>query len=217
MSTSILILGESGTGKSTAIRTLDPKETFIINVINKPLPFKGWKKYNTCVSDNTDQICRWLEIINKKKPDIKNIIIDDFQYIMANEYMHKSNIAGFQKYMDIGKHAWDVLNKAKDLRDDLNVFFLSHSETIDGKSKIKTIGKLLDEKITIEGMFTIVLFTVLENNSYYFTTQNNGMNTCKSPLGMFNESKIPNDFKLVADAIRNYETDDEETENGGKE
>lgn len=214
MSNLILILGQSGTGKSTSIRNMDSKDTFIIQTVNKPLPFKGFKKSypimdkdgkgKRLVTDNYDKIIGCLKYLNNNK-DIKNIIIDDFQYVISNEFMVRAKEKGFDKFTEMAQHYYVIIEVASRLREDLNIFFLSHNEQKeDGTSKVKTIGKLLDEKITIEGLFTIVLNTVIQDNKYYFQTQNNGFNTTKSPLGMFEEQLIENDLKLVTEKINEY-------------
>jgi hypothetical protein len=215
----ILIYGESGTGKSTSIKTLDPKTTFIINVLGKALPFKGAKqKYVSKTKDNNGNILtcdKSSGIIQsllaiEKLSEIKTIIIDDFQYVMGNEFMRRAAETGWQKFTDIGQNAWNIVAQASSLRDDLKIFILSHSETNEntGKSKIKTIGKMLDEKICLEGMFTIVLYsTISQNGEYGFITQNTGLITAKSPHEMFDKLFIPNDLQLVADSINKYETE----------
>lgn len=214
MSNLILILGQSGTGKSTSIRNMDSKDTFIIQAVNKPLPFKGFKKSypiidkdgkgRRLVSDNYDKIISCLKYLNNDK-DIKNIIIDDFQYVISDEFMVRAKEKGFDKFTEMAQHYYMIIDVASRLKEDLNIFFLSHNEQKeDGTSKVKTIGKLLDEKITIEGLFTIVLNTVIQDNKYYFETQNNGFNTTKSPLGMFDERLIDNDLKIVSEKINEY-------------
>jgi hypothetical protein len=213
MSTSILIIGESGTGKSTAIRTLDPASTFIINVLNKPLPFKEWKKqykqdkngFNYYVPDNHLIISKAMESISTKSPEIKTIIIDDFQYIMANEFMNRASEKGFDKFMEIAEHAWRILINAQGYRDDLTIIFLSHSEVgEDGKIRAKTIGKFLNEKISIEGMFTIVFQSLISDGNYYFKTNGDESTIAKSPLEMFNDKLIPNDLQLVINSVNKY-------------
>lgn len=156
------------------------------------------------VTDNYDKIIGCLKYLNNNK-DIKNIIIDDFQYVISNEFMVRAKEKGFDKFTEMAQHYYVIIEVASRLREDLNIFFLSHNEQKeDGTSKVKTIGKLLDEKITIEGLFTIVLNTVIQDNKYYFQTQNNGFNTTKSPLGMFDEQLIENDLKLVTEKINEY-------------
>lgn len=216
--TSVLIIGESGAGKSTSIRTLDPKETFIINTINKPLPFKtATKNYRTLSSkddlegnmlgtDRAASIIRVINAIDKERPHIKNLILDDFQYVMANEFMRRALEKGYEKFSEIGQNAWSIINALNSCRDDLTTIVLSHSETNDmtGKVKCKTIGKMVDDKVCLEGMFTIVLQSAVIDGKHVFITQHDGMSVAKSPLGMFEEKLIPNDLQFVINAIKNY-------------
>lgn len=209
MSIATLILGESGTGKSTSLRHLDPANTLLIQSIHKPLPFRSaeWKLFskdnptgNIFITDNVDQICN---IMQKTQRDI--IVIDDYQYIMANEFMRRANEKGFDKFTDIGKNAWNIFNLATCLAPHKRVYLLAHTETDNfGKTKIKTIGKMLDEKITLEGMVTVCLRTQVSDGNYTFTTQNNGSDTVKSPIGLFEQTEIPNDLKFVDDQICDY-------------
>jgi hypothetical protein len=201
-----MILGESGTGKSTALRNFPPAETLLIQSIKKPLPFRaaGWKAVteggNIYVSDQSAQI---INAMRKTRREI--VVIDDFQYILANEYMRRSEERGFDKFSDIGRHAWDILNAVGDLPESKRVYVLAHSMTDEsGKVKAKTIGKLLDEKITVEGMFSIVLKTVVQNGNYLFSTRNSGNDTVKTPMGMFEEELIDNDLAAVDAAILDY-------------
>lgn len=220
MATTILIIGESGTGKSTAIRTLDPKETFLINVLDKPLPFRGWrKKYkkangeegNMYSSDICSNVIKALNHISNKKEAIKTVIIDDFQYLMGNEFMRRASEKGWEKFTEIAQNAWKVIMSAQMCRNDLNIFFLSHSETDSfGKTKCKTIGKMLDEKICLEGMFTLVLSAIIQDEHYYFQTKNDGSIMAKTPMDMFEDKYIPNDLKLVNDTINAYFDEDVE-------
>lgn len=205
----VLIIGESGSGKSTSIRNLDPKETFIIRVLGKPLPFKGWQNiYNETnmeTTDNSQRIRTILTDISLNKKQFKTVIIDDFQYVMANEFMRRAKEKGFDKFTEIGENAWQLLYHSTMLREDLIVIFLSHSETDDnGRIRTKTIGKLLTEKITVEGIFTVVLQTVVNDDGYNFLTKNNGLNTAKAPMGMFDKDYIPNDLQIVVESIRRY-------------
>jgi hypothetical protein len=209
MSTATMVIGQSGTGKSTAMRNFNPAQTLLIQVVKKPLPFRaaGWsyisKDNTTGNMFVTDDANRIVEIMNKTKR--KTIVIDDFQYLLANEYMRRSAETGFQKFTEIGKHAWDVLTAANNLPDDVRVYILTHSEQLDsGHTKAKTIGKLLDEKITVEGLFTIVLKTDVVDGEYTFTTRNNGRDTVKSPMGLFADERIPNDLNMVDEALQEY-------------
>jgi hypothetical protein len=224
MSELIGVVGESGTGKSTSARTLDPKKTAIVNCVGKPLPIKGWKKNytpfkgktgNYFASDQSKDIIAFLDAINKDRLDIKEVLIDDWQYTMSNEFMRRSSEKGFEKFTEIGKHAWQILNKAKSLREDLKVYISTHSDTVPGEFgakptiKIKTIGKLLDDKINPAGLFTILLFTDVHKKEdgsmeYRFVTNNDGTYPAKSPMDMFKDTYIPNDLGAVSKAIDEY-------------
>lgn len=226
MAQGVLIIAESGAGKSTSIETLDSKETFIINVANKPLPFKGWKKKYTIWSKENpsgnmydkatpESIEACVKYVSEKRPEIKNIIIDDFQYMSSFEFFDKANEKGYEKFTQIGAHLARIARMPKDMREDLLIFFLTHAEEatdMEGKRKFKakTIGKMVDEKLTLEGLFSIVLFGKAKRNKdgeirYVFETQTNGENTCKSPRGMFPTLEVANDLQLVVKAIKDYE------------
>ncbi len=219
MSIPIMISGASGTGKSRSIVELPAESTFIIASLAKDLPFRGWrKKYipltksggNYLVTDDYETIDKTLTYVSEKRPEIKTIIIDDSQYLMANEFMRRHSKVGggnavFSLYNDIGDHFWHLVMNMRLLRQDLIVVLLHHSETTEaGYTKAKTIGKMLDDKIVIEGMFSIVLNTAVENGQYFFETQTSGFNTTKSPEGMFAEKRIPNDLNLVVQSIHSY-------------
>jgi hypothetical protein len=220
MSNTSIIMGESGTGKSTSIRTLDPNTTFIINVMNKPLPFRGYKKLYTLVSadgksgnyyasKNYDHINLVIKKVNALRPEIKTLIIDDFQYLMSNEFMNRALERGYDKFSEIGKHAYDLLEMLPMLRDDLDIFILTHSEANElGKMKIKTIGKMLDQNIVIEGMYSTVLQTELVNGDYHFITQGDVRHIAKSPMGMFDTREIPNDLAFVKQKMSAYFNED---------
>ena len=202
MSISTIILGESGTGKTTSIRNLNPDEVALIQVIKKPLPFRstGWTPY---VTDNWEKIIKGMNLAVEKGRKI--IVIDDFQYVMANEFMRRSQERGFDKFTEIGNHAWEIFNVAGTLPDDVRVYLLSHTQESDnGTVKLKTIGKMLDEKITPEGMFTIVLRTVVSDGQHFFRTRNSGNDTVKSPIGLFETDIIDNDLAFVDKEICNY-------------
>lgn len=204
MAIAIMILGESGTGKSSSIRTLDPKTTAIINVDNKPLPFRA-KFEKSFVTDCADEVC--LALDNAVKAKCTDIIIDDSQAIMSNEYMRRAKDIGYGKFTEIGQHFFEILYKVRTLPDSVRVYFLHHIEVDQfGNTKAKTIGKMLDSVVTLESKFTIVLQTKVDNGNYYFMTKNNGSNTVKTPFDMFKDELIPNDLKLVSDTVAMYYT-----------
>lgn len=204
MGQAVLIIGESGTGKSASLRNFERGEVTLFNVNGKPLPFKG-KFVNEIVTDSYRKI----------KKDLQNLetpvaVIDDSQYLMANEFMRRSDERGYDKFTEIGKNYWELITMVSKLPFDKVVYFLSHSDVdASGREKVKTIGKMLDEKITVEGLFTIVLKTKVQDGKYSFTTQNNGNDTVKSPMGLFEANEIPNDLKAVDARVRTYyELDD---------
>ena len=198
----VFILGRSGTGKSYSMRTFPKDKIAVINVQGKILPFKGAAQIESTPIDQSDKIVKALEIYGKK---YKSIVIDDYQYTMANEFMRRSAERGYDKFTEIGRHAWDIANKVRELPNDVIVYVMCHTDRDDeGNEKIKTIGKLLDEKICLEGMSTIVLKTNVTDGVYSFLTQNNGKDTVKSPAGMFPSYAIENDLNYVDQKIRNY-------------
>lgn len=221
------IVGNSGSGKSTSIRTLDPKTTFIVNVARKPLPFKGAKKNYTLLqkesdgsftgnlinTSNVDQIDQVLKYVDKKRPEIKVVIIEDAQYIMSFEAMDRCTEKGYEKFTQMASNFYSVLKNAMNMRDDLKVFVLTHAENVgdvlNPQYKIKTIGKMLDSMITLEGLFTYVFFTTIirdDNNQpmYKLTTQSDGTTTAKTPMGCFETTLIDNDLKYICDKIDEY-------------
>lgn len=198
MGVPVLVLGESGTGKSASMRNFKEDQLKVINVAGKPLPFKN--KFETVTTDSYQKIVAELKL--NKKPIT---VIDDAQYLMANEFMRRAMERGFDKFTEIAQNFWLLVNTVKELPDDHVVYFMAHIERdANGNEKIKTIGKLLDEKITVEGMFTIVLKTNVTDGQYSFLTQNSGHDTVKSPIGMFPSYAIDNDLKYVDEKIRNY-------------
>lgn len=196
------IVGRSGTGKSNSLRNFPHDKVAVINVLGKMLPFKGGAAIEQTPTDNSAKIMKALEIYAQ---NYKSIVIDDFQYVMSNEFMRRSAEKGYDKFTEIARHAWDIASKVRELPDDVIVYIMCHTDRDDdGNEKIKTIGKLLDEKICLEGLSTIVLKTNVSDGQYTFLTQNNGKDTVKSPAGMFPTYAIDNDLWYVDQKIRNY-------------
>lgn len=169
---------------------------------------------NMVSTDDSRVVLAIGDYISKYMPHIKIIVIDDWQYGASNEYMRRSHEKNYDKFVKIGKDMWSIANMPSQLREDLIIYFIIHDQEVaDGEGiksvKAKTIGKLIDNVVTLEGMFTTVLYTGVEINkdkkpNYYIYTENNGANTCKAPEEMFSESKIPNDLAIVTKAIRDY-------------
>jgi len=214
------IVGATGTGKSTAIKHLNPEETYIINVAKKELPFKGSDKlYNTEKKnykeiDDANEISKLLNTLSEKAPHIKNIIIEDSNYIMGFSMVEKAEEVGFRKFSVMAKDMVDLFRQARKLRNDITVFYLTHPETIeDGGEiigyKIKTAGKMIDNQVLLEGLLTVCLYTHVEEKKdgtaeYNLLTNRFRKIPAKSPDGMFEDIKIPNNLQLVIDKINNY-------------
>ena len=214
------IVGATGTGKSTSVKHLDPKETYIINVAKKELPFKGAEKlYNAEAKnykevDDANEITRLLKTISDKAPHIKNIIIEDSNYIMGFNMLARATEVGFTKFTIMAKDMVELFREARRLRDDLKVFYFTHPETIEDSGeivgyKIKTAGKLIDNQIVLEGLLTICLYTHVEESkdgtaTYNFVTNRFKKYPAKSPDGMFADTKIPNNLQTVVDTIDEY-------------
>lgn len=205
MGVPVLILGESGSGKTYSIKKFDKEEVGIFLVEKTRLPFK--KDFKVVKNATYPKIMKALS-----NPTLKAYVIDDSQYLLVNEIFDRAKEVGYNKFTDIALNFRNLIHYINQkLPDDVIVYFLHHTEVdVNGKLKAKTIGKMLDEKLTVEGCFDIVLLTILENENHYFLTQNNGSSTVKSPEDMF-DLKIDNDLKLVDTTIRDY------YELGGKE
>ena len=214
------IVGSTGTGKSTSIKHLDPKETYIINTAKKELPFKGAEKlYNTESKnykeiDEITEITRLLKTISEKAPHIKNVVIEDSNYMMAFRMAEKATEVGYTKFTILAKDMVELFREARKLRDDLKIFYFTHPEVIEDGGEIvgyrmKTSGKMLDNQINLEGLFTICLYTHVEEAkdgtaSYNFITNRFKKYPAKSPDGMFADIKVPNNLQLVSDTIDEY-------------
>ena len=198
MGVPVLILGESGSGKSTSLRNFDISEVGIFNVARKPLPFR--KKLNKVNNANYATILSVL-----KKPGLKKYVIDDSQYLMAFESFDHAKETGYGKFTNMALNFKNLISYViREVPDDVIVYFLHHTEVGEnGKLKAKTLGKMLDNQLTVEGLFSIVLLCQVEGNEHYFLTNSDGSNPAKSPMEMF-ELKIPNDLKFVDEEIRKY-------------
>ena len=202
MAQMVLIMGESGTGKSTSMRNCDPATTAVVNPVGKPLPFKGKYEMLNSVTESR-KITKFMK--EQAAAGKKLIVVDDFQYILSVPYMNRIKENGWDKWNDFGANYFEIIEVCKELPDDVVVAYMTHTETLEnGVTTIKLIGKLLREKITIEGLFTIVLRTGVNEGKYYFYTQNSGKDTVKSPMGMFPAYAIDNDLNYVADKVRNF-------------
>lgn len=202
-----MIMGDSGTGKTYSLRNLNPLSTLLIQVTPKPLPFRSadWKSLSkdggTIVK--TDN---WERIINGifKAPSLGKdvVVIDDMQYMIAQEFMRRGGEKGYDKFTEMAQHTWQVIHAAQQANDNLRVYFTWHSSPDEtGTLKPKTIGRMLDEKVCIEGLFTIVLRSQKQDDQYIFSTQSNGSDVCKSPCEMFSQQYISNDLSLVDKSI----------------
>ena len=231
----LCIYGESGTGKSTSLRNMDPETTFIISTTGKPLPFRGWKKKyiplkskevkgedgkvskeysgNYYISSNWEQILKILKVVNKKMPHIKAVVIDDMQYILSYEFVDRATEVGYTKFSELAQNLMEILRYAESMRDDCTMCFLTHSENvgteIDPKYVIKTVGKLLAEKVTLEGLFTYIFCTKVEEGDdgkmqYKLITNNDGKCLAKTPMDMFEDLEIDNDLNEILKIIKDY-------------
>ena len=194
----VLILGESGSGKSCSLRNFEKENVVIYNIAGKPLPFK--KQLNKADNVTYTQIKG-----NMQKGNFKTYVIDDSQYLMAFEMFDRAKEVGYNKFTDVALNFRGLVDFViKQTPADTIVYFLHHTETTDtGKVKAKTSGKMLDNQLTLEGLFSIVLLCKTDGQEHYFETQSDGYSTCKSPMGMF-DLKIDNDLKMVDDKIREY-------------
>ena len=196
----VMIMGASGSGKSTSMRNMDGSSVGILNVASKPLPFRNKNKLKVINNATYQTIIRVLQ-----KHTMKSYVIDDTQYLMAFESFDRAKETGYGKFTDMARNFYDLVQFViKQTPDDCIVYFLHHTETNDfGKTKPKTLGKMLDNQLTVEGLFSIVLMAEAESGQYYFITNSDGSNCCKSPMEMF-DLKIENDLAFVDKTIREY-------------
>lgn len=195
----ILILGESGSGKSSSMRNFDPGEVGIFNVASKPLPFRTQLPH----ADNPgyQKIMAGLQ-----KPKLKTYVIDDSQYLMVFDSFEKAQESGFGKFTVMAQNMYSLLRTIQTCTPpDILVYFLHHTDkTDDGRTRAKTLGKMLDNQLSFEGMFSVVLLCKTDGQSHWFETQSDGTTCVKSPMGMFDTQQIDNDLKLVDTKIREY-------------
>lgn len=194
----VLVLGESGSGKSTSMRNFEENEVGIFNVAGKPLPFK--KKLNKINNATYNTILKKLS-----NPGLKKYVIDDSQYLMAFESFDHAKETGYGKFTNMALNFRNLIDfVVRKTPDDVIVYFLHHTErTDDGRLKAKTLGKMLDNQLTVEGLFSIVLLCQVEGTEHFFITNSDGSNPAKSPMEMF-EMKIDNDLKMVDETVREY-------------
>jgi hypothetical protein len=209
MSIATLILGDSGSGKSTSLRNLDPAKTLLIQALKKPLPFRAaaWKVRQDKASGGnivqTDNAAQIEKIMRRSTHDV--IVIDDFQATLTGEFMRRSQETGYQKYTDIGRSVFDICTAAGDLAAHRRVYIMAHTATDEaGHVRMKTVGKMVDQYVVPEGFFTIVLRTMRRDKAYYFSTQTNGFDCCKSPIGMLPDQYIENDLAAVDKAVCDF-------------
>ena len=236
MAKTIAVVANTGFGKSTALAPieeighigLNPKETLIINILNKPLPFKGWKKHYLPIKSKDDLkkgnylatsdygvIIETINYFDQNRKEIINVVIDDFQYLMADNFMKDALKSGYDKFNKLAKRTYDVINAGMGMRDQVNFIILTHSEIVETQDfgtsyKMKTIGKMLDDKVKLEGLFTVLLYgksswdgkqgIAIRN----FVTNRDGQYPAKSPFRMFDKLYIPNDLGKVLKTMNAY-------------
>lgn len=194
----VLLIGKSGSGKSASLRNFKKDEIAIANVLGKPLPFKS--DLDAPKVDDYNVILKAIE-----KTDKKVIVIDDANYLITNEFMNKSSVKGFDKYNEMGNNFFNLINGIKNVDGGKTVYLIMHEDTDDeGNVKPKTIGKLLDDKVNIQGMFTICIRSMFDNGNYIFRLKTNGQDCVKTPIGLFDEEQMENDLKVVDEKIREY-------------
>ena len=210
MAIPILIIGKSGSGKSASLRNLDPNRVALVNVLGKPLPFRG--KFTQLITDDYNKVAASITSAPKKNRDI--IVIDDAGYLITNMFMHGHSDAGagnavFAFYNSIGGKFWKLIEAIRAEPSNARVYLMMHEDMNDfGQVKPKTIGKLIDEKVCLEGMFTICLRCMISGGKHVFRTQSDGMDVTKSPIGMFEDFEIDNDLNMVDQKIMEYYRED---------
>lgn len=194
----VLLIGASGSGKSTSLRNFKGEEVAVVNVLGKPLPFKSDIKAGKC--DDYATILKAIANTNKK-----TIVIDDANYLITNEFMNKSSVKGYDKYNELASNFWNLINGIKNIEGGKTVYLIMHEDTDEyGNVKPKTIGKLLDDKCNIQGLFTICIRSMFDNGNYIFRLKTNGQDCVKTPFGMFENETMGNDLKAFDEVVREY-------------
>ena len=232
MANLIVLAGFSNSGKSTSLKYLDPTETFIVSCTNKQLQIPGFrKKYkkvaiedkklvgNWLVSNNYDKINKILDIVNKTRPDVKIVVIDDINYCLSGEIMDNALVKGYEKFTMQAKNYYDLITNAGELRDDLTVVFISHiindGTDIDPQYKLYSSGKMLDKTVNIDGLFSYIIYSeryideATGEVGYRFKTRTDGNDTCRSVAGCFAEKYIEPNMKTIIDTINKFEEGEE--------
>lgn len=219
MSKLIGLVGDTGAGKSSSIQYLDPKETYIINVSGKELPFRGSSKLYNVENKNYKEVedakdvLQLLKTLSEKAPQIKQVIIEDGNYLMGFNLVNKATETGYTKFSVMAQDMKNLIQGAKKLRDNLTVIYFSHQEEAEDSGevvnyKMKTAGKLIDSQIKLEGLFTVVIYAVPETKGekteYNFYTNRYKKFPAKSPAGMFPEIKMENNLKTVIETVNKY-------------
>ena len=221
MGTPVLILGDSGAGKSYSLRNFVPEECLLIQCIPKLLPFrsKGWRIHGQPDANGEPQrgnVFRtddWNEVQDKIQRMVlsksrKVLIIDDFQVVMQHENMMRAYQTGYTKFTEMADHVWRIITAATQLPDDVRVYFLAHTEESEGKIRMKTAGKMLNEKLTPEGYFSIVLRAIKKDGKHFFLIKGDDNDTAKAPPDLFpDQSEMDNDLKAVDVAICDFMSD----------
>lgn len=202
----VLIIGESGSGKTSSLRNFDRKDVLVFSVSGKRMPFR--KKMNVINVRDQSPAERYdtiIDMMGKYQDKVKSFVIDDSQYLMAFEEMDRVYEKGYGKFTELAKHFVDLISGIKSLNDDVIVYLLHHTQENElGKTKAKTIGKMIDDHVTLEGLFEIVLMAKHDDNGYHFITHGGINDTVKSPIDMFKQDIIDNDLKIVDETIREY-------------
>ena len=201
MGIAVLVIGESGSGKTASLRNFLEDDVSVLNVASKPLPFKNKNKIKMANKATYSMIKG--AVSSGRTP---SYVIDDAQYLMAFESFDKANETGYGKFTIMAKNYEEMLRYIQEETDpNVIVYVLQHiDKDEDGKVKAKTLGKMLDQQLTVEGLFSIVLLAQTDGKRHYFITQSDGTNPCKSPMEMFDDVEIDNDLKMVDNTIREY-------------